>query len=294
MAVIRNIMKALLKLFTGTLAIAWISCFVCLGSAYCAEGLSPSELVIILKGNDLAKQSDALDIMVHNGGRVKEIYKTREIKEALYDLLVKIAKPTDSFYKTEIPAAPLPIQIMAVLGDFGETRAIPYLLNNLTNGWGIVLSLALMEPPVIKPMLAKMQNGDSRERAVACDYFKVLFSTKTPTLVRRDKTIVNPYAGIYTPQGEEREEIRTALKQALKDDKMRRTLNCSITVLRLIGNPEDNSLLEEADKKNPYRMTPEKREKMKERMRLYREESQRKREERRRQGLPEQEPIEGD
>lgn len=288
-------MKALLRLFIETLALACIGCSVGLGRAYCADSkeLSPSEMLAIFEGNDSINQSAALDTIVDNGGRVKKVYKTRKIKDALYDLLVKTAKPTDFFYNLETPAAPVPIQIMAVMGDFGETRAIPYLLNNLTNRWNIIFSLALMEPPVVKPMLAKMQNGDSRERAVACAYFKVLFSPKTPTLLRRGRTILNPYAGVYAPKEQEKEEIRAALKQTL-NGKMKGTLNCSITVLRLIGNPEDTPLLEEADKKNPYSMTPEKKEKLKGSMSIYREESHKQANERRKKGLPEHETIEGD
>ena len=103
----------------------------------------------------------------------------------------------------------------------------------------------------------------------------------------------NKYAGVYTPEGAVREKIRAALKQAL-NDKNSVIVHKSIRVLRLVGNSEDKALLEEAEKRDPHRRTPEKIAQEKADMEIIREQMRKKKEERRAKGLPEEEVYEGD
>lgn len=255
-----------------------------------AQELSTAEIVTMLNSENVKTQENGVK-SIWDRDSIKKINRTPEIKNALYELLTKTAKPTDSFDKFVQP--PLPIRIMCSLGQFKDVRVLPYLLSNIRPRGCTIDSLALIGEPAVNPMLDKLQKGDFREKGAALIFFEILFSTKTPTIIVDGQIISNPYAGIYTPQGAVRGKIRTALKQCL-NDKNSIVVHIAIRVLGLIDDPEDKALLVEANKKDPHRITPEKIAKEKEDMKAIRELDRKKKEGRRAKGLPEEEPIEGD
>lgn len=252
-----------------------------IGFCAAAKAYTPVEIVSMLQSDNEEAQANAIDGIRDKTGRVKSVYKTVEIKNALYDLLAKTARPTDSF--DDFQFDPIPVKIMWVMGDFKETRALPYLLNNVGRRTNILISLAVMGEPTVEPMLKRLQTED--EKGAALQFFEILFSTKTPTLIRGNKIVANPYASTYTPQGAVKGKIIQALKQGLSDPN-NTFIRETISVLRLVNEPKDKSLLDEAEKRDPHRMTPEKKARL-EQMRKTRDERRREENERRKkQSLP--------
>lgn len=254
-------------------------------TGYCAEPkeYTPNEIIIMLQSGDEKQQENAINGISDKMGRVKSAYKTAGIKNALYDLLTKTAEPTKSF--EDLMFYPIPIKIMMVMGDFKETRALPYMLNNTGKRY-VIISLAVMGEPAVEPMLRKLQSGDKKGEAL--QFFEILLSTKTPNLVRGNRIMPNPYASTYTPQGLVREKIIKALKQSLNDPDSG-IRHGTISVLRIVNNPLDKALLDEADKKDPHRMTPEKKAKHEQVFKEKHEKWRIEKEERARKGLPDPE-----
>lgn len=275
-------MKELINLTPKTFMVCLAVFLLSVYAGYCAESkeYTPTEIVTMLQSGNEKNQRDAISGIRDKIGRVKNAYKTPEIKNALYDLLTKTAKPTDSFNDRMFD--PIPATIMEVMGDFKETRALPYMLNNIGRRY-IVISLAVMGESVVEPMLRKLQTGD--EKGEALQFFEILFSTKAPTLVRGNQMFPNPYALTYAPQGPVKGKIIKVLRQSLSDSDSA-IRHGAIAVLRLVNDSKDKALLDEADKKDPHRMTPEKKAKNE---RVFREKHEKwklEKEERKRKGLP--------
>ena len=220
-------------------------------NGYCAgaaKDYTPAEIIFMLQSGDEKTQYEAARALSDRNGRVKEKYKTIEIKNALFNILSKKMKPTDSFFNEHpLPVSLLlPFGILGMMGDFQEIRALPYLLANIKSGGPITVSLARMGEPAVKPILDKFQNS-ADEKGAALSYFRVVFSTKTPTIItERGVKISNPYTETYEPKGAIKEEIRSALKEQL-DNPNSAFVFSVIGVLQLIGDPKDKKLLDDIE-----------------------------------------------
>lgn len=276
-----------MKIFVKIMVIGSLWMSLAPFNLYCAEqkDYSPQEIVSMLKNGDKKVQGTALNALFEerDGATLKAKYKTDEIKNALFGILSSEIKVTDSFSES-YELQPLAFGIMRLMGFFQDTRALPYMINNVKIAH-LGLSLAMMGEPAVEPMVVKLRSANSAEMWAAINYFEIILSTKGPTINAPSGILPNPYRYTYTPDGVVKEKIRTALKERLNDSDSRKSFH-AIKILRLIGNPEDKSMLDDAYNRNPNRETPEKKA-WREKLKKDSDERRRKENaERKRKGLP--------
>ena len=189
-------------------------------------------------------------LLVNDDGRVKPEYRDDvEIKNSLWNALKflvpkpVVVKSPDSEGNTTAD------YLLYIVGDVRETRAIPYLLENIHFG-GFRDSLARMGDEAIVPVLKMFESGNEAEKQYATEILEKMVAPKPKEIVvgYRDpvngfshKTIANSDYGLYEASGEVREKIKVALKKQLYE----KPVNLSIlSAYKYIADEEDVKFLE--------------------------------------------------
>lgn len=264
----------------------WLFALPLISHAVGQKDYSPADIVLMLQSGDEQQQKKALKGLYENAEHtyIKDKYKVPEIKNTLYELVSKTAKPSERL--TCHYEDPLWSRVIYAMGILKDTRALPYLVTNISCRSYISESLAVMGEPAVDPMIDKLKNGTRAEKGGAFEFFEILLTTKAPTIANGLGEVgPNRYARTYEPRGAIKEKIRAALKKSLNDPDPDWSF-VAIRVLRLAGDPEDKKILDDAYNKNPNRDTPEKKAKREQQHKAKEEWRKNENIERKKKGLP--------
>lgn len=216
-----------------------------------------------LNSRNMAKIEEAYNTLYPDDLNLRNQYrKDPHIKEAFWNAFVflvpqpRLLSPKNK----DVESPTLAMLMLSDMGQFKETRAIPYLLANI-HDTGYALVLATMGESVVNPVLKYLANGDDPEKTgAAVALGQMLLDKSEPVLVTQwdpkekkfKEYMKNIFSEDYEPTGEVRKKIKKALKIQLK---MRSPI-VKIHVLHAfsyVANEDDVADLEQIAKNDTYR-----------------------------------------
>jgi len=220
-----------------------------------AQG-QPAEVAKIVSGLR-SKNGETIEkaylTLVGNTMRVPIKYRSnKEIRDGLWEALKYLLPEPVLLMTPGREESGIADWILFVVGDVKETRAIPYLIVNISNG-GCQSSLARMGEDAVDPVLNVLNSGDERSRIGALETLRYMTNVRPkekgallvgPNRVVVKQTIINPDYGDYIASGKVKDKIKAALKRNIAVNAGKERVY-ALKAFRNVADNEDVPLLEE-------------------------------------------------
>jgi len=222
-----------------------------------------SEIISKLNSRNDALISEAYWLLVNDDMIVKPEYRgDAEIKNAVWNALRFLVPKPVMTKSPESEGNSTADYLLYIVGDVRETRAIPYLIENIHFA-GFQLSLARMGDEAVSPVLDMLQSENETKKLYATNVLEAMLEPK-PEKIEVDyndpvkgfsrKTIANSYHGLYEASGAARERIKQALKKQFKEGSLKLKISILAAYKYVADDADDIRLLEDIAQNDTYKV----------------------------------------